>query len=413
MIDSVAAEFVRALRDPNHLRSFNKQLLTWLSVEHGEQEGSHPGISENRARILLLTTQYLDKATLQDFSKLLMSETGPRVATYELIKDTDLAGTEEVKGLVAANAVGQTNSADDEQDKDSWLALAVAAFAWKNGYPVHQFDPGAPPAADSPAGQVLKRTSQFVRRQIQKNATDREKLFQTLSQPPSRVPSLDDLSPGETDIAPIPPHYRSPVPVQYPEMSSETVRIEADDISDIPSIEVGDPLVISSEDVGGEQAERSEPMRLPPISINADQADEETSTIPSPLPSAAVVMPTTTNQSRPSLSMSIRQMFSHEGMTSTKLRVIVQQYPDGPGLYGLQVRVMSKGIKSYVAGTTNREGHFLCELPVRIQSGLTYDIQVTWPRDVGGDVERKSITLNADRTSFTLPFYRQINPPNS
>jgi hypothetical protein len=191
------------------------------------------------------------------------------------------------------------------------------------------------------------------------------------------------------------------------------VRIEADDISDIPSIEVGDPLVISSDDVDGEQAERSEPVRLPPISINADQVIEETSTVPSPLPSAAVVMPTTTNQSRPSLSMSIRQMFNQESMTSTKLRVIVQQYPDGPGLYGLQVRVTSKGIKSYVAGTTNREGHFQCELPVRIQSGLTYDIQVTWPRDLGGDVERKSITLNADRTSFTLPFYRQINPPTS
>ena len=48
-----------------------------------------------------------------------------------------------------------------------------------------------------------------------------------------------------------------------------------------------------------------------------------------------------------------------------------------------------------------------------MQSGLTYDVQVTWPRDVGGDVERKSITLNADRTIFTLPFYRQINPPES
>ncbi|GMQ77964.1 MAG: hypothetical protein BMS9Abin02_0456 [Anaerolineae bacterium] len=413
MIDRAAAELVRALRDENHLRSFNKQLFNWLTFEDGEQEGSHPDISENRARSLLLTTLFLDKATLGDFSRLLRSEVGPRVATYELIKDTDLAGTEGVKGLVAANSLADSNSADDEQDKNSWLALSVAAFAWKNGYPVHHFDPGAPPAADSPAGHVLKRTAQFIRRQVQKNATEREKLFRTLSQPPSRVPSLDELSTDETEIAPMPPHYRSPVPVQYPEMSSETVRIEADDISDIPSIEVGEPLVISSDDVEGLQAERSEPMRLPQISINDNQVVEESSSIPSPLPSAAVVMPTTTNQSRPSLSMSIRHMFSQESMKSTKLRVIVQQYPDGPGLYGLQVRVMSKGIKSYVAGTTNREGHFLCELPVRMQSGLTYDVQVTWPRDLGGDVERKSITLNADRTAFTLPFYRQINSPNS
>ncbi len=413
MIDSTAADLIRSLRDPNHLRSFNKELLHWLTFEHGEQEGSHPGISENRARSLLLTAQFLDKATLGDFSKLVLSEAGPRVATYELIKDTDLAGTEEVKGLIGANALFQSNSAEDEQEKISWLALSVAAFAWKNGYPVQHFDPDAPPNADSPAGHVLKRASQFIRRQVQRNTTEREKLFKTLSQPPSRVPSLDDLRPEETEITPMPPHYRSPVPVQYPEMATETVRIEADDISDVPSIEVSDPLVISADDVGEQQDERLEPVRLPPITINDDPVAEETSTVPSPLPSAAVVMPTTTSQSRPSLSMSIRQMFNHESMTSTKLRVIVQQYPDGPGLYGLQVRVMSKGIKSYVAGTTNREGHFLCELPVRMQSGLTYDIQVTWPRDVGGNVERKSITLNADRTTFTLPFYRQINPPDS
>ncbi|MEZ4516529.1 MAG: hypothetical protein R3C44_06725 [Chloroflexota bacterium] len=39
---------------------------------------------------------------------------------------------------------------------------------------------------------------------------------------------------------------------------------------------------------------------------------------------------------------------------------------------------------------------------------MTYDIDVTWPRDFGGDIERKSITLNADRTMFVLPFYRTL-----
>ena len=63
--------------------------------------------------------------------------------------------------------------------------------------------------------------------------------------------------------------------------------------------------------------------------------------------------------------------------------------------------------------TTDREGRFVCELPVRLRSGLTYDIQVTWPRDVGGDIEQKSITLNADRTLFTVPFYRQLSASNS
>jgi hypothetical protein len=64
-----------------------------------------------------------------------------------------------------------------------------------------------------------------------------------------------------------------------------------------------------------------------------------------------------------------------------------------------------------VAGTTDRDGKFICELPVRAQSGLTYDVDVTWPRDAGGETERKSITLHADRTYFVLPFYRHLNPP--
>jgi hypothetical protein len=95
-------------------------------------------------------------------------------------------------------------------------------------------------------------------------------------------------------------------------------------------------------------------------------------------------------------------------MKATKLRIIVKEYPDGPGLYGLQVRVTCKGIKSHVAGTTTREGNFVCELPVPERSGLTYDVDVTWPREMSGETERKSITLNADRTEFELPFYRSI-----
>ena len=95
-------------------------------------------------------------------------------------------------------------------------------------------------------------------------------------------------------------------------------------------------------------------------------------------------------------------------MKATKLQVIVQERPDGPGLYGLQVRISSRGIRRYVAGTTNKDGEFMCELPVQVDAGLTYDVDVTWPRDFGGEVERKSITLNADRTHFTLPFYRTL-----
>jgi hypothetical protein len=106
-------------------------------------------------------------------------------------------------------------------------------------------------------------------------------------------------------------------------------------------------------------------------------------------------------------------MLGHEDLTTTKLKVLVQHYPDGPGFYGLQVRVTCKGVKSYVAGTTDRDGKFVCELPVRVESGLTYDVDVIWPREEGSEVERKSITLNADRTYFSLPFYRHLEAPSS
>jgi hypothetical protein len=119
-------------------------------------------------------------------------------------------------------------------------------------------------------------------------------------------------------------------------------------------------------------------------------------------------MPTPASESRPGLTMALRQMFRSEEMKTTKLRVIVQDHPDGEGLYGLQIRIRCKGIKSHVAGTTGRDGHFVAELPVRLEEGLTYDVDVTWPRDMEGETERKSITLHADRTEFKLPFYRHL-----
>jgi hypothetical protein len=109
---------------------------------------------------------------------------------------------------------------------------------------------------------------------------------------------------------------------------------------------------------------------------------------------------------------SVRRLFSsNEPMTTTKLRVVVETYPGGPPLYGLQVRVNCRGVRSFVAGTTNEEGHFLCSLPVPVHASLTYDVDITWPRDMNNEVERKAITLNADRTEFKLPFYRHHTGP--
>jgi hypothetical protein len=265
----------------------------------------------------------------------------------------------------------------------------------------------------------LRRAAQFVRRQVQRSATERDKLNRALSKPPSGAPMLEELDANGQPIAPLPPHYRPPIPETYPEMAAETLQIEPEEAVDQPSITVGDPLVISADEVNGERVEAgerlepNEPVRMPQITIERDQVTGSSAAPPSPMPASAVVMPSTTSsaQSRPSLTVSLRQMFRQEELTTTKLRVVVQNYPDGPGLYGLQVRVSCKGIKSYVAGTTDREGKFTCELPVRAQSGLTYDVDVTWPREESGETERKSITLHADRTHFILPFYRRLDPP--
>ena len=111
---------------------------------------------------------------------------------------------------------------------------------------------------------------------------------------------------------------------------------------------------------------------------------------------------------RGSMLGALRQMFGpQQAMTSTRLLVTVCDRPEGSGLQGLQVRVTCRGIRSHVAGTTDADGRFMAELPVPVDKGLTYAVEVHWPRDLGGDVETKEITLNAERTRFTLPFFHQ------
>jgi hypothetical protein len=293
------------------------------------------------------------------------------------------------------------------------LSLAVSAYAWRGGYPLQSLDPAAPPGANTPAGQSLRRAAHFLRRQVQRSASERDKLNRMLSQPPSGAPTLDELDSSPESIAPLPPHFRPPIPERYPEMASETLQVDPDEAVDPPEITVGDPLVISPEDVAGDSAASGEPVRQPAITIERDQVAP--SAPPSPMPPSGVIMPADSADSttRSGLTVALRQLFGHEQLASTKLRVLVQRYPDGPGLYGLQVRVTCKGVKSHVAGTTDRDGKFVCELPVRVQTGLTYDVDVTWPREEGGETERKSITLHADRTHFVLPFYRRLSPPEA
>lgn len=401
-----AEKLTRALHNRRLLTTFSIRLVHWLSEESKPDEEQVPVFTNSRAKALLRSSNVVDEASLDDFYRLLDNEAGERVAFYDLMADTGLSDNEEVMVLAQLPVT-------EEQESIPWLSMIVSAYAWRSGYPFYQLDPASPPTSYSPAGQVLKRSGQFIRRQIQRSATERDKLTRKLSIPPSGAVSLDDLEMTDLPAAPLPPHYRPPVPESYPEIARDTLEIDQEDLEHAPLISVGDPLVITEEELPGEAVESTEPVRMPSITISPDQVAPETATPPSPIPSSGVVMPSQSPStgSRQGFTVALRQMFGQEELTTTKLRVLVQRYPDGPGLYGLQVRITCKGVKSYVAGTTDREGKFICELPVRVESGLTYDVDVTWPREEGSEVERKSITLNADRTHFTLPFYRQLDPP--
>jgi len=403
-----AERTIRTLHNKELLIAFTIRLNDWLLSEAVENEETAPSFTHSRAKAVLRASDVVDDATLQDFTQLMSQERAVRVAVYDLLVDSDLAENEEAANLAQLSAL--------EGTKDiPWLSMIIASYAWRSGYPLYQIDPSSPPATFSPAGQVLTRSAHFVRRQVQRSATEREKLGKQLSVPRSGTPALDEMDSADVTLAPLPPHYRPPIPENYPEVSSESFQIESDDIEQAPSITLGDPLVISAEDVNEPGRINDDPIRMPPITISSDQIAAEPAAPPSPVPRSGVIMPSEsqTPQARPSLTVGLRQMLGQEELTTTKLRIFVQQYPDGPGLYGLQVRVTCKGVKSYVAGTTDREGRFVCELPVRMQSGLTYDVDITWPREQGNEVERKSITLNSERSHFTLPFYRQLTPPET
>jgi hypothetical protein len=377
--------------DTEHLPIFAAQLADWLIADLNQSREPVPDFTESRAKALLRAADAVDMPTLDDFARLMGTDTAVRPALYDLLKESELANSDQLPVI--------SNQSPVSQSPISWLALSIAAFAWKSGYPLYQLDPASPPTPYSPAGQVLKRAAHWLRQQIQRSATDRDKLGKKLAfvKSANAAPNLDNLQ-SEGTIAPVPPYFRPPVPVRYPEVARDTVRIESDQAETPPQVTRSKRITITSDDL---EPPASQPTRMPPIRIERSQ-------VPPARP--RVVQPQPRSQASSSFAHDVRRKFgrSREPMKTTKLRIVVQEYPDGPGLYGLQVRVMCKGINSHVAGTTGRNGRFLCELPVRAQSGLTYDVDITWPRDMGSEIERKSITLNADRTEFTLPFYRRL-----
>jgi hypothetical protein len=412
-----ASELIQRI-DNQHLALFAQRLRDWLIAEsvHDVQETSTSTqlsdhvFTESRAKALLKAINAIDDATLHDFARLVEQETAVRLALHDIINQSGLEDNDEVTALAA---VSNQSQIDNQQSSTAWLSLSMAAFAWKSGYPLNQLDPATPPEPYSPAGQAVKRTAHFLRQQIQRSATERDKLSRKLGFSETAVadttPDLDELQAAEQQ-PPLPPYYRPPIPVNYSEVSRNTVSIDEDESTNEP---VSPPsrsasITITEDDLNPAPLPGNV-TRMPSIRITTDQVYQSSPSSGS----TQVVTPNSGAQTYTNFTESVRKQFGRkEPMGTTKLRVLVQEYPDGPGLYGLQVHVTCQGIKSFVAGTTNRDGKFLCELPVRVNSGLTYDVDVTWPREMNNEIERKSITLNADRTEFNLPFYRAMSGDN-
>lgn len=397
-----AIKMVQTFQNAGQVALFARRLGNWLLAELDAEEPPME-FTESRARALLRAADAVGDPTLGDFRRLMKDPSAARVALHDLLITSRLAENEEV---VALGAVCAQAEPEEEAGSTPWLSLALLAFAWQRGYSPQQFNPASPPERYTPAGQIVARSAHFIRQQVQRSATDREKLGK-------KVAWREEWGEGgreerQESIAPLPPHFRPPVPVRYPEVERETVHVDPDEDETPRPLTRGEPLVIREEDLPAEEPEeeasqQGQARRMPPIRIDRQQV--EPSQPPSPLPPSGVVVPTSTADSRPSLTMALRQMFRTEELQTTKLRVVARETPDGPGLYGLQVKITCRGIKSFVAGTTDRDGHFVAELPVRPHEGLTYDVDVTWPRELGAETERKSITVHADRTEFTLPFY--------
>ena len=410
-----AKAVVQKLPAGPQMRIFANRLRAWLLADLNAGDDVAE-FTESRARALFRAMDVLDDPTRNSFERMLGSEGNLRLLMHDLLIKSELDGHDEVAALAAASGASDTTP-----EKVEWLSLLIAAMAWKRGYPLHQLDPAFPPGEHSPAGQVVRNAAQLVRQQVVRSATERDKLLREISEivetvDPEEAPTLSELEAEDATVAD-PTVYRPPVPVNYPEYADETLAIEP--VEHVPSQpERGDEIMITDADIAStppswdQQAplkvDPLPPERLPEIRITRDQVAPPPP--PSPLPRSGVILPQSSQgmspQARPNLLMALMERFgANQEMSTTRLRVIVRSHPEGPGMQALQVEVSCRGIRSQVSGTTNRNGRFLCELPVPVDKGITYDVEVTWPREFGGETERKSITLHDDRTEFELPFY--------
>ncbi|MEZ4516528.1 MAG: hypothetical protein R3C44_06720 [Chloroflexota bacterium] len=264
-----ALELIQGFPGHSQLLLFANRLYDWLLAD---LESDNSSFTESRARALLLSGDLLDDPTRNSFTSLTGNEITARLAMYDLLRETGLAENEDVVVLAARSA--QTTS-PESPEMSSWLALIVAGYAWRSDFLLEQLDPASPPEAYSPAGQVLKRAAYFIRQQVQRSATERDKLYRKLAYQPGSggATSLESLQSGGEPIAPLPPYYRTPIPERYPEYARETVHIDPQEADSTPTVNRGEPISISKDDLEDDQPA---PTAQPAIRIESSQVEPPT-----------------------------------------------------------------------------------------------------------------------------------------
>ena len=396
-MNQTAQKLIQAQSNTADLLNLAGQLFAFTLADLEQDRSS---LTPVRIKTLLQSVNAWDEAVIHEFERLLKSgESAVRVVLYDIIAQIDLQAED-------AGQLRQTAPTSEVR----WLALILAIHAYKSGYPVNNLDPSSPPGLHTPAGMILLQTGQFMRQQTIRSATERDRIAHKLAFSTHAASPLEELPTPTTDIDPSPPHFRTPVPVGYPEFTSDVVlSIEDVDPAQSPT-PTAETLTITTNDLAPTP---QQPQRAPELRITYENIEHINNAIaprPTAPPRQPVRRPTRNVPSQNSSSnftVALRNLFATEEMKSTRLRINVLAYPEGPGLQAIQIKVSCKGIRSHVAGTTDRSGKFVCQLPVRANGGLTYEVEVTWPRDDGGDTEKKAITLSADRTEFILPFYQK------
>ena len=163
-----------------HLALFVHRLTQWLLADHNEQEDA-PAFTESRAKALLRATNVIDDPTLKDFFQRMEKRNGRSRRPYtRLLNETELANNEEVMALAATSGSGDP-TVDYHASKFLFVTCHFSLCLPKRLSAQHSSTPPHRPLNLVLPGQIIKRAGYWMRQQIQRSATERDKLAKKLA----------------------------------------------------------------------------------------------------------------------------------------------------------------------------------------------------------------------------------------